>query len=280
MVYIPFLAVLVSLTAVSGSMKMSSCKASAMWLEVPVELATLHRWVNLQLKPADRDQLVLETPADYEEGHHPVQIEFDNFHDCKAMLLPFPNFMEVAVQVPFSRFKSGSDLVHFQPWAFVDNIFGASAMMLLGADHVTAKDTGRSYSGSGNWSQWTAGEHAGESFSLSLRGANMKDGALMKSSSLEETDSAWHVLVQSKLSNELAYAPKILGGGEKFACNDIKWAFSDTTVSEITEGQLELSGAFQFLPVNFTGDVETFKKQMPNSRAYAIQSGMTAYSGC
>jgi len=248
------------------------CKGKSLWLTIPVEKAAVEQWLNDGLQPADRQQVFLDTVPGYGTAH-PVMVEFDSFHSCKTAgtFLPYPDFNEVATMIPYVRWQNKTG-VHFQPWSIVNNLWGASAMMLTGSRHVTESGGGAQYPTlPANWGHWTA---SGDSV-LSLKSAHVE--SLTNANSLAAVDAAWAEMLNLKHTKSITYDKCF--GAWKYSCNTIKWEVSQA--AKLTTGIFDITqGSTKYFPVSIKGDIVKLAAQLPGLEAYAVTTTMTAVTGC
>merc|ERR1712232_1326983 len=161
--------------------------------------------------------------------------------------------------------------VHFQPWPIVNNLWGASAMMLTGSRHVTESGGGAQYPTlPANWGPWTA---SGDSV-LSLKSAHVE--SLTNANSLAAVDAAWAEMLNLKHTKSITYDKCF--GAWKYSCNTIKWEVSQA--AKLTTGILDTTqGSTKYFPASIKGDIAKLAAQLPGLQAYAVTTTMTAVIG-
>jgi len=268
-----FIVFLLACVSQASALELASCQGHSLWITVPVERAAVEKWLDENLQAADRYQVVLDKVDDTK---HPIQIEWDSFHSCKAVgtILPYPPFNEVATMIPYVHWKNKTG-VHFQPWSIVNNLFGASAMLLTGSKHVTESTGGAQYPAvPSTWSQWTEAEGS----ILSLRDAHVE--TLLNSTVLEASDGAWREIVSLKHTKSVTYDKCAASGfKEKYSCNTIQWDILEA--AKLVNGELDTTqGKTNFFPASLKGSITQLRQQLPGLEAYAVRSTMTAKLGC
>lgn len=260
----------------AAAMELSTCSSTAIWLQIPMPKTKVQTFLEKQLKEQDRPAISIETPAEY-EGQHLLHIELDNFFECRSLAgIPYPSFTEVAMQVPYVRWAGmPSDIVHFQPWAFVNNLFGKAAMTLLGS-RSESWESHTDYKNNATWSM--AAYKKGHSIAVLAAGF----GELRPSAELELEDKAWKDLVSTKRQAELAYDYCLVSLKEKFSCDSIVFGFESARAAKVVSGELELVGlaASGYAPEDLKADVAELYRTMPGFKAYAVSTKMTASTGC
>jgi len=267
-----------ALSLQASALELAKCQGKSVWLTVPVEKSEIEKWLDSNLQPADRQQVVLDDAPGYNSStRHPVQIEWDSFHSCKSVGgIPYPDFNEVAAMIPYVRWQNKTG-VHFQPWSIVNNIFGASAMLLTGSKHVTESSGGVRYpTPPANWAQWT------EKDSGALAGfcnVSARVETLVNSSLLESTDAAWREMANLKRTKSVTYDRCAFGW--KYSCNRIQWDIQKA--AKVTDGWIGVTrGAnnSHFFPALIGDSIASLREKLPGFEVYAAQTVMSAVIGC
>lgn len=264
----------------SQGLQLSDCETHALWITLPLPKGLVQAWINEQLEDEDKGKITLDDVPGYTDTH-PVQIEFDNFGPCKSFKspIPYPDFGEIATQVPFVRWQGESSPTgfHFQPWAVVNNAFGDMAMLMLGARHIIESGGDMKYPDvPANWSHSSNAEGGG---ALSVRNAHVEK--LQDSSSLADEDAAWRQMLPSKHTRAVSYAMSITGK-RIFACNNIQWDIHEA--AKVVSGELTITQGDNhkgsYFPRSLSGDISTLTEQFPGLEVYAVHATMTANCHC
>jgi hypothetical protein len=242
------------------SFDLSTCNQDSIWFTYPVPREVLLAWMKHQLGDTGMKELALETPDEYGD-QHPVQIEFDTNTKCSSMkFLPYPDFQEIVVQIPYVRFRG--KLIRFQPWALVDNIPGEMAMALLGSGHKKAQPFTVSYGPSpAIWNQ-VAEVSGNTAFQVSAEVKDVPVTNFQPHVALQQKDKVWREFMDTKMATFVGHT------WTGYCCSQIAYNLASTQVAPISNGTVNITGNGQFLPV----DIHTSVKGL---RAYAVRTQFT-----
>jgi len=279
-----------ALSMQASALDLATCQGKSLWLTIPVEKSAIELWLNQILQPADREQIVLDDAPGYKSTtQHPLQIELDSFHSCKTLGgIPYPSFNEVAAMIPYVRWQNKTR-VHFQPWSMVSNIFGASAMMLLGSRHVTEEQGKARYpTPPSTWEQSMVKLDGCDNDNSLCGTVNVSASVdvLVNSTLLESTDTAWRDMVNLKRTKSVAYDECATSGfAWKFSCNRIQWDIQKA--AKVTDGQIWIDSvgsngrSSMLFPFWFIQDsIPALRKRRPGLEVYAAETIMTTTLGC
>eukprot|EP00697_Spironema_sp_BW2_P005797 gnl/Spiro4/18083_TR9660_c0_g1_i1.p1 gnl/Spiro4/18083_TR9660_c0_g1~~gnl/Spiro4/18083_TR9660_c0_g1_i1.p1 ORF type:complete len:300 (+),score=78.97 gnl/Spiro4/18083_TR9660_c0_g1_i1:51-902(+) len=271
-------AVLALASFASASMSLASCRATSIWVTIPVPRDTVHSWLAGLYGPATDTTISLGdiSGLGYPDNTHPIQLEFDSFVNCSTLFgLPYPGFEEIAVQVPYTTWSNTT--THLQPFALVSALAGSMAMTLMQAEYLRDDSSSSKYplQFPATWSQTASLTKGPAEFAASAQVSNV-----LPSADLAQHNAAWNRTVAEKKQNEVVRCSLT----KHFACNRIEWDFTATSVAPLTDGQLTvavqgaLSSLFPLALVN--NSFAQLAQDFPGFQAFAVWTNFHASLGC